>query len=72
MNGPLRKAINVKNMFRKIFYKYKSPANLEIYRQHRNNVTEQRRQCMKEYLRNTCVKSDGGKQILEMYKTANI
>ena len=64
---PLRKAINVKYLFRRKFYKCKSPANWEIYYQHRTNVTEQRRQCMKEYLRNTCVKSDGGKK-----KSANV
>ena len=68
MNGPLRKAINVKNMFRRKFYKCKSSANWEIYRQHRNNVTEQRRSCMKEYVRNTCAKSNGGKEFWRCIK----
>ena len=68
MNNPLRKAINIKNMFRRKCYKCKSPANWEIYRKHRNNATEQRGQCMKGYLRNTCAKSDGGKQFWKCIK----
>ena len=54
MNGPLRRN----------YYKRKPPANWEIYGQHRNNVTERRRQRMKEYLPNTRTKSDCGKRIL--------
>ena len=68
MNGALRKAINVKNMYRRKFYKHKSSATWEVYRVHRNKVTKQRRQSMKEYLRQKCDKACGGKDFWKSIK----
>jgi hypothetical protein len=68
MNGKLRKAINVKNMYRRKFYKYRTSANWEPYRKHRNHVVQLRKTCAKEYLRQHTVKGNGDKDFWKSIK----
>jgi len=48
MNGSLRRAINVKHMYRRIFDKHRTSANWEMYRIHRNHVVQLRTTCAKD------------------------
>ena len=43
MNGELRKTINVRNMLKKKYDKYKTTENWKKYRNHRNLVTRLRK-----------------------------
>ena len=57
MNGELRKAINVRNMLKRKFDKYKNTDNWIKYRNHRNLVT--RLKSMNNYLHNKCSNTTG-------------
>ena len=54
MNSKLRKAINVKNMLWRKYYKIRSRINWERYRTHRNYVSKLRKESMNSYLVDTC------------------
>ena len=64
MNGDLRRAINVKNMYRRKFNKYRTSANWELYRKHRNHFVQLLKTCVKDYLRQHTVKS---KMVVNIY-----
>ena len=50
MNGELRKTINVSNMLKRKYDKYKTAENWKKYRSHRNLVTRLRKKRMNNYL----------------------
>lgn len=54
MNGPLRKAINVKAMLRRKFHKYKNGHAWSLYRTQRNLVTSLKRKSIQEYFNQKC------------------
>jgi len=62
MNSELRKAINVKNMVKRKYYKCKNNENWLRYRSHRNTVTNLRKKSMRIYMQNKCnsAKTGGG------------
>ena len=71
MNGELWKAINVRNMLKRKFYKYKNTENLIKYRNHRNLVTRLRKnKNMNNYLHNKCSNTTGrnGKEFWDVMK----
>jgi len=68
MNGGLRRAINVKLFTGELFYKFRTSANWELYRKHRNHVVQLRKTCAKDYLRQHTVKSNGGKDFWKLIK----
>ena len=63
-----RRAINVKNIHGRKVYKYRTAANWELYRKHRNNVVRLRQTCAKDYIRQHTVKNKGGKDFLKSMK----
>ena len=64
----LRKAINVKNMMKRKYYKYRTSNNWETYRTHRNMVVNMRRDCERTFLRETCSKLGDGKDFWKCIK----
>ena len=54
MNDELRKAINVKNMFKRKYDKCKSSVNWKMYRKHRNNVNKLRKKCLQKHIADKC------------------
>ena len=54
MNGGLRKAINVKNMLKRKYDKYRSGTTWSNYRTQRNLVTRMRRESIKVYMQDKC------------------
>ena len=54
MNSELRKAINVKNMLRRKYYKYPTPDKWEKFRTQRNKVNSLKRKSMKQYFYDRC------------------
>ena len=70
MNGELRKAINVRNMLKRKFDKYKNTENWIKYRNHRNLVTRLRKKSMNNYLHNKCSNTTGrnGKEFWDIMK----
>jgi hypothetical protein len=68
MNDQLRKAINVKNMIKRRFYKYRSKANWENYRHHRNTVNKLRKESTRQYLRDKGTMSGNGKNFWKTVK----
>ena len=59
MHGKLCKAINVKNMMKRKYYKYRTPNNWETYHTPHSMVVNMCRDCERTFLRETCSKSDG-------------
>ena len=68
MNGKLRKAINVKNMFRRKFNRCRNSVNWEIYRNHRNYVVKLRKECTRIYLKEKGTMSGNGKEFWKIIK----
>ena len=54
MNGELRRAINVRNMFKRKYDKCKTTLNWNKYRYQRNLVTQLRKRSMNNYIHNKC------------------
>ena len=54
IHGELRKAINVKAMFRRKYNKHKTNAAWQCYRKQRNLVTKLKRNAIKTYFNNKC------------------
>jgi len=68
MNGQLRKAITVKNMIKRKYYKYRSKTNWENYRHHRNTVIKLRKESTRQYLRDKGTMSGNGKDFWRTVK----
>ncbi len=58
MNSNLRKAINVRNAFKRKYDKHKLSQNWERYRKQRNLVTQLRRNSLMEYMKKKCKQND--------------
>ena len=54
MNDVLRKAINVRNMYKRRFYKCKTRANWCKYRKQRNSVNSLRKKSLHNYIYEKC------------------
>ena len=69
MNGELRRAINVRNMFKRKYDKCKSTGHWQQYRNQRNLVTKLRKKSMNIFLRSKCSTTSGsGKEFWETVK----
>ena len=69
MNGELRRAINVRNMFKRKYDKCKNSCHWKQYRNQRNLVTKLRKKSMNVFLRNKCNTTSGsGKEFWETVK----
>ena len=68
MNGELRRAINVRNMLRRRYYKLSSTINWERYRQQRNLVVKLRKKSLNVYIQNKCVGKAGTKEFWNTVK----
>ena len=54
MNGELIRAINVKNMLKRKFEKFRNTTNWSRYKQQRNIVTKLRKKSINVYLETKC------------------
>lgn len=70
MNDELRKATNVKNMFKRKFDKCKSTENWNRYRMHRNIVNSLRKKCLKQHVEEKCKRHniDNGRDFWQTVK----
>ena len=68
MNGELRRAINVRNMLRRKYYKLKSLANWERYRKQRNLVVKLRKKSLNQYTKDKCIGQAGTQQFWKTVK----
>ncbi len=69
MNGQLRRAINVRNMFKRKYNRCPNTINWKAYRQQRNVVTKLRKKSMGNYLRDSCNNNNGkGKEFWNAIK----
>ena len=68
MNGELRKAINVRDAFKRRYYKCKNQANWERYRYQRNLVVKLRRKSLNRYTKEKCTGQAGTKSFWKTVK----
>ena len=68
MNGELRRAMNVKNMFWRKWDRCRSKPNWERFRKHRNLVTTLRKQSLSEYMKGRCNSTQNGKHFWDTVK----
>ena len=68
MNGGLRKAMNIRNMMRRKYYKQRNNENWERHRQQRNHVVKFRKRSLNQYTREKCVGQSGTKEFWKVVK----
>ena len=67
MNNELRRSINVRNMYKRKYYRNRTPENWERYRVFRNKVTSLRKKSIQNYIGDKC--SNSQRNAKEYWKT---
>lgn len=68
MNGELRKAINVRNMLKRKYYKQRNNVNWDRYRKYRNLVVKLRKKSLNQYTKEKCMGQAGSKDFWKTVK----
>ena len=69
MNGELRRNINIKNMLKRRYERFKNKTNWEKYKHHRNLVTNLRNKSINIYMQNKCNRQNNHSNGKEFWKT---